>query len=147
MIANALNDKPLPVYGDGGNVRDWIHVLDHCAAVDRVLHAGVPGEVYNIGGSSERKNLEVVKVILRTLRKPESLIYFVKDRPGHQSTIAGMRSIQRRLSETSAGALNIRSKQAFLRRSRGTKKTSLGGRELSRENIRNTTRGCMRVGK
>jgi dTDP-glucose 4,6-dehydratase len=88
MIANALNDKPLPVYGDGGNVRDWIHVLDHCAAVDRVLHAGVPGEVYNIGGSSERKNLEVVKVILRTLRKPESLISFVKDRPGHDRRYA-----------------------------------------------------------
>jgi len=83
MIVNALNDKPLPVYGDGGNVRDWIHVLDHCAAIDTVLHTGRVGSVYNIGGSSERKNLDVAKLIVRTLAKPDSLITFVKDRPGH----------------------------------------------------------------
>jgi dTDP-glucose 4,6-dehydratase len=74
MIANAMNNKPLPVYGDGGNVRDWIHVFDHCAAIDRVLHDGVVGSVYNVGGSSERTNLDVVKIILKALGKPESLI-------------------------------------------------------------------------
>ncbi|MBF8294992.1 MAG: dTDP-glucose 4,6-dehydratase, partial [Bacteroidetes bacterium] len=88
MIANAMNDKPLPVYGDGANVRDWIHVLDHCAAIDAVLQRGGSGEVYNIGGNSERTNLDVVKIILRVLGKPDSLITFVKDRPGHDRRYA-----------------------------------------------------------
>jgi len=88
MIANAMNDKPLPVYGDGANIRDWIHVLDHCAAIDAVLHRGVSGEVYNIGGNSERTNLDVVKIILRALGKPDSLITFVKDRLGHDRRYA-----------------------------------------------------------
>ena len=88
MIVNAMNDKPLPVYGDGGNVRDWIHVLDHCAAIDAVLHKGVSGEVYNIGGNSEQKNIDVVKMVLRLLGKPESLITFVKDRLGHDRRYA-----------------------------------------------------------
>jgi dTDP-glucose 4,6-dehydratase len=88
MIANALNNKPLPVYGDGGNVRDWIHVLDHCSAIDAVLNNGEIGSVYNIGGKSERKNLDVVKLILKVLGKPESLIAFVKDRPGHDRRYA-----------------------------------------------------------
>ncbi|MDP2885474.1 MAG: dTDP-glucose 4,6-dehydratase [Ignavibacteria bacterium] len=88
MIANAMNDKPLPVYGDGANVRDWIHVLDHCTAIDAVLQRGVSGEVYNIGGNSERTNLDVVKIILRVLGKPDSLITFVKDRPGHDRRYA-----------------------------------------------------------
>jgi len=83
MIRNALEDKPLPVYGDGLHVRDWLYVEDHCSAVDLVLHKGVSGEVYNIGGNNERTNLEVVKTILAELGKPESLIRFVKDRPGH----------------------------------------------------------------
>lgn len=88
MIINAMNDKPLPVYGDGGNVRDWLHVEDHCAAIDEVLHKGAIGEVYNIGGNSEEKNIDVVKLILRRLGKPESLIAFVKDRPGHDRRYA-----------------------------------------------------------
>lgn len=88
MIANALSDKPLPVYGDGMNVRDWIHVTDHCAAVDSVLHNGTTGQIYNIGGNSERANLDLVKLILRHLGKPESLIMFVKDRPGHDRRYA-----------------------------------------------------------
>ena len=88
MIANAMNDKPLPVYGDGANVRDWIHVLDHCAAIDAVLQRGVSGEVYNIGGNSERTNLDVVKIILRAFGKPDSLITFVTDRLGHDRRYA-----------------------------------------------------------
>lgn len=83
MIKNALNDKKLPVYGEGKNVRDWIHVKDHCAAIDRVLHDGKEGEVYNIGSSNEWQNIDIVKEILHILDKPESLIQFVKDRPGH----------------------------------------------------------------
>ena len=88
MIANALNDKPLPVYGDGMNVRDWLHVKDHCSAIDIVLHKGRIGEVYNIGGNNEKPNIEIVKLILQNLNKPESLITFVKDRPGHDRRYA-----------------------------------------------------------
>ena len=83
MINNALNGKELPVYGDGTNVRDWIHVNDHCSAILKVLLEGKAGETYNIGGDSEINNLELVKQILKVVEKPESLITFVKDRPGH----------------------------------------------------------------
>jgi dTDP-glucose 4,6-dehydratase len=88
MIANALNDKPLPVYGKGENVRDWLYVKDHCEAIDLILHNGKDGEVYNIGGHNERTNLDVVKTILRELNKPESLINYVTDRPGHDMRYA-----------------------------------------------------------
>lgn len=88
MIANSLNDKPLPVYGDGMNVRDWLHVKDHCSAIDEVLHKGRIGEVYNIGGNNEKANVEIVRLILKNLGKPESLITFVKDRPGHDRRYA-----------------------------------------------------------
>ncbi|MDQ7839111.1 MAG: dTDP-glucose 4,6-dehydratase [Thermodesulfobacteriota bacterium] len=98
MITNALEDKPLPVYGDGLNVRDWIHVTDHCAALDTVLHRGIVGETYNIGGESERKNIDVVKTILRLLKKSESLITFVDDRPGHDRRYAmDIKKIKRQL--------------------------------------------------
>ena len=83
MIANALADKNLPVYGLGENVRDWLHVYDHCSAIDLIIHDGKIGEVYNIGGHNERTNLEVVKTILTALDKPESLIKYVSDRKGH----------------------------------------------------------------
>ncbi|TXK76905.1 dTDP-glucose 4,6-dehydratase [Paenibacillus sp. N3.4] len=83
MIANALNDKSLPVYGDGLNIRDWLYVEDHCSAIDLVLHQGINGEVYNIGGNNERTNIQIIQTILRELDKPESLMQFVKDRPGH----------------------------------------------------------------
>lgn len=83
MISRALNDEQLPVYGNGENIRDWLHVYDHCAAIDLILHKGKVGEVYNVGGHNERTNLEVVKTILKALNKPESLITYVKDRPGH----------------------------------------------------------------
>lgn len=87
-ISRVLNDQKVPVYGDGKNVRDWLHVQDHCAAIDLVLHKGVNGEVYNIGGHNERTNLEVVKTIIHTLGKSENLIEFVKDRLGHDKRYA-----------------------------------------------------------
>ncbi len=83
MIANALADKPLPVYGNGMNVRDWLYVEDHCRAIDLILEKGRIGEVYNVGGHNEMHNIDIVKLILRELGKPESLIHFVKDRAGH----------------------------------------------------------------
>ena len=83
MIANALNDKPLPVYGEGLNVRDWLYVEDHCRAIDMIIHDGKVGEVYNIGGHNEKTNIYIVKKILMLLGKPESLITYVADRKGH----------------------------------------------------------------
>ncbi|MGN0613935.1 MAG: dTDP-glucose 4,6-dehydratase [Porcipelethomonas sp.] len=88
MISRALADQPLPVYGRGENVRDWLYVKDHCKAIDLVMRKGREGEVYNIGGHNERTNLEVVKTILKELNKPESLITFVTDRPGHDMRYA-----------------------------------------------------------
>jgi dTDP-glucose 4,6-dehydratase len=88
MIINALHDKELPIYGDGLNIRDWLHVEDHCQAIDLVLHKGRNGEVYNVGGNNERTNIEIVKTILKHLNKPESLMKFVKDRPGHDRRYA-----------------------------------------------------------
>lgn len=83
MINNCLNDKDLPVYGDGMQIRDWLHVSDHCTAIDVVLHKGKIGEVYNIGGNNEKANIAIVKLIISALHKSESLIKYVKDRPGH----------------------------------------------------------------
>jgi dTDP-glucose 4,6-dehydratase len=88
MISNAMEDKELPIYGDGMHIRDWIYVEDHCRALDVVLHHGREGEVYNIGGRSERPNLSVAKTILDRLGKPHSLIRFVTDRPGHDRRYA-----------------------------------------------------------
>jgi len=88
MIANAVDNKPLPVYGDGLNVRDWLYVTDHCAAIAAVLEKGKIGEVYNIGGNNEMKNIDIVKLLLRRLDKPDSLIKFVKDRLGHDRRYA-----------------------------------------------------------
>ena len=88
MIANALADKPLPVYGDGLNVRDWLYVEDHCRAIDLILHNGRPGEVYNVGGHNEMSNISIVKLICRELDKPESLIKYVTDRKGHDRRYA-----------------------------------------------------------
>ena len=83
MIANALADKPLPVYGTGENVRDWLYVEDHCRAIDLIIHNGRVGEVYNVGGHNEMKNIDIVKIICKELGKPESLITYVGDRKGH----------------------------------------------------------------
>jgi len=88
IIARALENKNIPVYGDGQNVRDWLYVLDHCMAIDRALHQGKIGEVYNIGGNNEWKNIDIVTRILEKLEKPRSLISFVKDRPGHDRRYA-----------------------------------------------------------
>lgn len=88
MISNCLKEKDLPVYGDGMQIRDWLHVLDHCSAIDTVLHKGVDGEVYNIGGNNEKANIEIVKLIINALGKSESLIKYVKDRPGHDRRYA-----------------------------------------------------------
>ncbi|MCF0259064.1 MAG: dTDP-glucose 4,6-dehydratase, partial [Erysipelotrichaceae bacterium] len=88
MISRALDDQPLPVYGNGANVRDWLHVLDHCKAIDLIIRKGKEGEVYNVGGHNERTNLEVVKTILKALGKPETLITYVEDRKGHDMRYA-----------------------------------------------------------
>jgi len=88
FITNALEDRPLPLYGDGRNVRDWLFVLDNCAAIDLVLHQGVPGEIYNVGGDTEVENIVLTRQILRLLGKPESLIQSVADRPGHDRRYA-----------------------------------------------------------
>ena len=88
MINNCKNGKQLPVYGDGMQIRDWLHVSDHCNAIDTVLHKGIIGEIYNIGGNNEKANIEIVKLIIKTLGKDESLIKYVKDRPGHDRRYA-----------------------------------------------------------
>ncbi|MBQ8935858.1 MAG: GDP-mannose 4,6-dehydratase, partial [Oscillospiraceae bacterium] len=88
MINNAKADKPLPVYGDGMQIRDWLHVKDHCAAIATVLEKGADGEVYNIGGNNEKANIYIVGLILQTLGKGEELITHVKDRPGHDRRYA-----------------------------------------------------------
>jgi len=88
MITNALEDKPLPVYGDGLHVRDWIYVIDHCSAIDLVLRQGKAGDVYNIGGNHDVSNIEIVNLILDVLKKPKTLITYVKDRQGHDRRYA-----------------------------------------------------------
>ena len=88
MIINALDEKPLPVYGTGENVRDWLYVEDHCKAIDLILHKGREGEVYNVGGHNERKNIDIVRLICKALGKSESLITYVADRKGHDMRYA-----------------------------------------------------------
>jgi dTDP-glucose 4,6-dehydratase len=88
FVTNALSDKPVPIYGDGLNIRDWLYVEDHCRAIDTVLKKGKAGEIYNIGGNTEKTNLEITDIILNILNKPQSLKMFVKDRPGHDRRYA-----------------------------------------------------------
>ncbi len=88
MIANALADKPLPVYGNGENVRDWLYVEDHCRAIDLIIHNGKVGQVYNVGGHNEKRNIDIVRIICQELGKPESLIVHVEDRKGHDRRYA-----------------------------------------------------------
>jgi dTDP-glucose 4,6-dehydratase len=87
-VTNALEDKPIPVYGDGLNIRDWIFVSDHCRALDVVIRKGKPGEIYNVGGGNEKTNLEIIRKLLELLNKPQSLIQFVSDRPAHDRRYA-----------------------------------------------------------
>jgi dTDP-glucose 4,6-dehydratase len=101
FITNALEDKPLPLYGRGLNVRNWIHVLDHCEALDVVLRRGRGGEIYNVAGEKEWTNIDVAKIILRYLGRPDSLLHYVKDRPGHDLRYApDCRKIRRELGWT-----------------------------------------------
>ena len=88
FITNALDDQPLPIYGDGQQIRDWLHVRDHCEAIDVVIEKGALGEVYNIGGGNERKNIDVTRRILERLDKPPDLLRHVTDRPGHDRRYA-----------------------------------------------------------
>ncbi|HYE08973.1 MAG TPA: dTDP-glucose 4,6-dehydratase, partial [Patescibacteria group bacterium] len=88
MISNCLKESHLPVYGDGMQIRDWLHVSDHCSAIDTVLHKGVDGEIYNVGGNNEKANIEIVKLIIKELGKSEGLIKYVQDRPGHDRRYA-----------------------------------------------------------
>jgi len=88
MISNCIEGKELPVYGDGMQIRDWLHVSDHCSAIDAVLQKGADGEVYNVGGNNESANIDLVRLIVSTLGKPETLIKHVKDRPGHDRRYA-----------------------------------------------------------
>lgn len=88
MIYNCLNDRDMPVYGDGMQVRDWLHVFDHCSAIDAVLHKGVDGEIYNIGSNNEKANIEIVKFIIKILSKTNVLIKYIQDRPGHDRRYA-----------------------------------------------------------
>jgi dTDP-glucose 4,6-dehydratase len=105
FITNAIEDQPLPLYGDGLNVRDWIYVVDHCAGIDQVLHNGASGQVYNIGGGNERTNIELTRFILKELNKPNDLIRSVSDRPGHDRRYA--------LNSQKAGALGFKPRHSF----------------------------------
>ena len=126
MISRALADEELLVYGTGENVRDWLHVSDHCEAIDLVIYKGREGEVYNIGGHNERTNLEEIKTILKTLGKLESLIHFVKDRPGHDMRYAI--EITLRLRRSLGGSRSTTSIQESSRLSDGIWITRTGGR-------------------
>lgn len=142
MIANALNDKPLPVYGTGENVRDWLYVEDHCKAIDLIIHNGRVGEVYNVGGHNEKTNLEIVKIICKELNKPESLITFVGDRKGHDMRYAiDPTKIHNELDGSRRPSLRTESR----RQSNGTLTTVSGGRQSSAESTRTITRRCTRI--
>lgn len=107
IITNALQDMPIPVYGDGGQIRDWLHVNDHCRAIDLVLRSGQPGEVYNIGSNNESTNLEMIQRILNVLNKPHSFIQFIEDRLGHDRRYAiNAEKIRRKLGWSSEIPLN-----------------------------------------
>ena len=139
MIANALNDKPLPVYGTGENVRDWLYVEDHCRAIDLIIHKGRVGEVYNVGGHNEMTNIDIVKIICKELGKPESLITYVADRKGHDMRYA----IDPTKIHNELGWLPEQNSQTVSRKqSNGIWITRNGGKLSSPENIRTTMKKC-----
>lgn len=142
MIANALNDKPLPVYGTGENVRDWLYVEDHCKAIDLIIHNGRVGEVYNVGGHNEKTNLEIVKIICKELNKPESLITFVGDRKGHDMRYA----IDPTKIHNELGWLpETKFEDGIKKTINGTLITVSGGRQSLAESTRTITRRCTRI--
>ena len=144
MIANALNDKPLPVYGEGKNVRDWLYVEDHCKAIDLIIHQGRVGEVYNIGVHNEMANIDIVRLICRELDKPESLITYVGIGRG---MICATPSIPPRSTASSAGCRKPGSPTASGRPSGGIWKTAPGGRRSSPESTGIITKRCTGTGK
>ncbi len=114
FISNALSGKPVPVYGDGLNVRDWLHVEDHCRAIEMVFHRGTPGEVYNIGGNNEKKNIEITKLVLCEFGAGEEMIRYVQDRPGHDRRYAiDSSKIQHELGWTPAHSFETGMKQTI----------------------------------
>ena len=142
MIANCLNDKPLPVYGKGENVRDWLYVEDHCKAIDLIIRKGRVGEVYNIGGHNEMKNIDIVKLICKALDKPESLITYVTDRKGHDMRYA----IDPTKIHNELGWLpETKFADGIQRPSSGIWIIGAGGRRSSAGNTRITMRRCMQT--
>ena len=134
MIVNALNNKPLPVYGEGINVRDWLYVEDHCKAIDLIIHKGRVGEVYNIGGHNEIRNIDVVKLICKELGKSESLITHVTDRDGHD--------MRPRFIMNEVGFQRQILLMALRKRLSGIWKIKSGGRILLWESIRTIIKEC-----
>ncbi len=144
MIANALADKPLPVYGEGLNVRDWLYVEDHCKAIDLIIHKGRVGEVYNVGGHNEKQNIEIVKIICKELGKPESLITHVGDRKGHDMRYA---IDPTKIHNELAGCRRPSLRTALKRPSSGISIIVSGGRPSSAASIRTTMRKCTATAK
>ena len=140
MIVNALNDKPLPVYGEGLNVRDWLYVEDHCKAIDLIIHNGRVGEVYNVGGHNEKQNIEIVKIICKELGKPQSLITHVGDRKGHDMRYA---IDPTKIHKSWAGYPKLSLKTASRKLSSGILRTESGGRTSFLVSIRAIMSKCM----
>ena len=142
MIANVLNDKPLPVYGDGKNVRDWLYVEDHCRAIDLIIRNGRVGEVYNVGGHNEKTNLEVVQLIIAALGKGE--IKFVRDRAGHDRRYA---IDPTKIHNELAGCRRRSLRTVFKKLFSGIWTTNRGGKTSFPENIRSIMNECMEIDK
>ena len=139
FVTNAIDDQPLPVYGDGKQRRDYQYVLDHCEGIDLVLHRGMLGEIYNVGTGAEMDNLDMVEILLDELGKPASLIQHVEDRPGPRPALLPER---RQAQGAGLAAATTRTKRRSARPCAGTWPTSGGGARSSRANSRNITGGC-----
>lgn len=144
MITNALNDKPLPVYGTGENVRDWLYVEDHCRAIDLIIRQGEIGEIYNIGGHNEMKNIDIVRLICQKLGKPESLITYVTDRKGHDMRYA---IDPGKSTARSAGCPKPALLTGLRKPSAGIWKIASGGAPSFPESTRIIMNVCMAIGK
>lgn len=139
FVTEAIEDRPLPVYGDGMQVRDWLYVDDHARGIDLVLHQGKAGEVYNVGGENERHNIDVTRHVLRLLGKPETLIRYVKDRPGHDRRYALNCDKIKALAGSAAASL----RHCWPRRWSGIKAMAGGGRKSKQASTLNTTSSNM----